>query len=74
MEWVSSWDGYWLAIPSVSEYISSLSSMPAFLVDRINYGLKVFWVRWCLYPAIGWSLAIGNGLFRFHNANIVSHS
>jgi hypothetical protein len=23
--------------------------IPAFLVDRINFGLKVLWVGWCFY-------------------------
>jgi hypothetical protein len=40
MEWFSSWAGYWLVISSVS----ALSSVPAFLVNRINFGLKVLWV------------------------------
>jgi hypothetical protein len=37
---VSSWAGYWLAIPSVS----APSSVCTLLVDRINLGLKVLWV------------------------------
>ena len=45
MEWVSSCAGYWLTIPSAS----APTLMVAFLVDRINFGLKVFWVGWCLY-------------------------
>ena len=27
--------------------------VPAFLVDRINFGLKVLWVGWCPYLSIG---------------------
>jgi hypothetical protein len=40
MEWVSGWVNYWLVIPSVS----APSPMPALLVDRIHFGLKVLWV------------------------------
>ena len=43
MGWISSWADYWLAIPSVS------ASMPAFLVDEINFGLKFLWMGWYLY-------------------------
>jgi hypothetical protein len=45
MGWVSSWAGYWLAIRSVS----APSLVPAFLVNRINFRLKVLSVGWCLY-------------------------
>jgi hypothetical protein len=33
----------------------SLCSIPvsAFLVDRINFGLKVLWVGWYIYSSIG---------------------
>lgn len=37
MGWVSSWAGYWLAIPSVS----------AHLVGRTHFGSKVLWVSYC---------------------------
>ena len=40
MGWVSGWASYWLVIPSVSV----LFPMPEFLVDRINFVLKVLWV------------------------------
>ena len=40
MEWVSSWADYWLDALSVS--VPSLDA--AFLIDRINVGLKVLWV------------------------------
>ena len=40
LEMASSWAGYWMAIPSVS----APSPVSAFLVDRINFGLKVFWM------------------------------
>jgi hypothetical protein len=29
------------------------SSVPVFFVDRINLGLKVLWVGWCLYRSTG---------------------
>ncbi|EDL00034.1 mCG141415 [Mus musculus] len=45
MGWSSNWASYWLAIPSVS----APSLIPAFIVDRINFGLKVLWVGWCSY-------------------------
>jgi hypothetical protein len=45
----SSWVGYWLVIPSVF----ASSPMPSFLVDKINFGLKVLWVSWCLYCSTG---------------------
>ena len=47
--WVSSWTGYWLVIP----FISAPSPIPAFLVDRIHFGLKILWVGWCLYCSTG---------------------
>jgi hypothetical protein len=68
--WVSSWACYWLAIPSVS----APSPMPAFLVDRINFVLKVLWVGWCLWHHGVSCLAAGGGLFRFHIPNVVSHN
>ena len=37
MGWASSWDSYWMAIPSVS----TPSRMPEFLVNRIHFALKV---------------------------------
>ena len=40
IEWVSSWAGYWLVIPSVSDPAPE----PTLLVDRINFRLKVLWV------------------------------
>jgi hypothetical protein len=40
MGWASSWASYWLTIPSVT----APSPVPMFLVDRINFGLKVLWV------------------------------
>jgi hypothetical protein len=43
MGWVSSWAGYWLAIPSVSPP----SPMPALLVDRINFK-DALHIRWLL--------------------------
>ena len=49
MGWVSSWVGYCLAQSSVS----APCSVPAFLVDRINFGLKVLCVSWCPYNATG---------------------
>ena len=49
MRWVSSWAGYWLANPS----ISASSPVPAFLIDRRYFGLKVLWVDWCLYCSTG---------------------
>ena len=49
MWWVSSWAGYWLTIPLGS----ALSPVPALLVDRINFGLKMLWVGWCLYNSTG---------------------
>ena len=39
MEWVSSWASYWLAILSVSDP----SPTPAFLVDRIHFGVEMSW-------------------------------
>jgi hypothetical protein len=38
----------------------------AFLVDRINFGLKVLWVACCPYPSTESCLATGGSLFRFH--------
>jgi hypothetical protein len=38
-----------LVIPSVCVP----SPIPAFLVDRINFGLKVLWVGWFPYHSIG---------------------
>ena len=49
MGWVSIWAGYWLVIPSVS----ASYPVPAFLVDRIKFGLKVLWVGWCPYSSPG---------------------
>ena len=49
MGWVSSWAGHGLAVPAVS----ALSPVPAFLVDSINFGLKVLWVGSCLYHSTG---------------------
>ena len=49
MGWVSSWTSYWLAIPSVFAPLS----IPAFLVDRMNFGEKVLWVDWCPYHSTG---------------------
>jgi hypothetical protein len=37
MGWVSGWSDDWLAIPPVSAPIP----VPAFLIGRINFGLKV---------------------------------
>ena len=47
MGWVSSWVCYWLALPLVI----APSPTSAFLVDRINFGLKVLWVDWCPYQS-----------------------
>jgi hypothetical protein len=33
--------------------VSALSAMPAFLVDRIIFGLKVLWVGCCPYCSSG---------------------
>ena len=41
----SFWAVYWLAIPLVS----APSLVPAFPLDRINFGLRVLKVCWCLY-------------------------
>jgi hypothetical protein len=49
MGWISSWVSYWLAISSVS----APSPMPEFLIDRINFGLKILWVGWCFYHSTG---------------------
>jgi len=51
-----------------------LSSMPAFLVGRINLGLKVLWVSWCSYSSIGFCMDTGGGFFRFHIPSVVSPS
>ena len=48
VEWASSLAS-WLAIPTVS----FPSIVSALLVDRKNFGLKVLWVRWCLYCSTG---------------------
>jgi hypothetical protein len=40
---------YCLSIPSVS----TPSFLPAFLVDRINFVMKVLWVGWCLCCSTG---------------------
>ena len=68
---ISSWAGYWLAIPS----LSVPSCVPAFPIDRLNFGLKVLWVGWCLL-SLHWgsSLDTGGGFFRFHIPNGVNHS
>lgn len=52
MRWLPSWANYWLAIYSVSVQ----SSVLWFLIDRINFGWKIFWVSWCLYPST-WATA-----------------
>lgn len=65
MEWVSSWSGYCLAIPSVS----ALSSIPAFLVDRIEFGSKV--CAWVGVPIVLLEFLPG---FSFHILNAVSHN
>jgi hypothetical protein len=53
--------------------ISTPSSMPTFLVDRINLGLKVSWVGWCLYCSPwGSCLATGGGLLSFPIPNAVT--
>ena len=49
MRWISSWVGCCLTIPSVSV----LSTDPAFLIGRINLGLKLLWVDWCPYHCTG---------------------
>ena len=46
---VSSWASYSLAIPPVS----TPSPVPAFLVERINFRLKVLWEDWYLYHSTG---------------------
>ena len=48
--------------------------VPAFLVDRINLGLKVLWVGWMVSLTLYWHscLATGDGLFRFHIPNAKS--
>jgi hypothetical protein len=55
--------------------VSVLSLMPASLVDRINFGLKVLCVGWgSLILYWGACLASGGDLFRFHIPDVVSYS
>ena len=68
MGWVSSWASYWLTIPSVS----APSLMPACFVDRINLGLKVLSMGWCLSFYLGFCMGIGGGHFSFHISNVVN--
>jgi hypothetical protein len=49
----------WLIISSV--FAPSL--LPAFLVHRINSGLKVVWVNWCLYHSTGVSVCLQEEAF-----------
>lgn len=49
MGWVSNWAGYESAVSSVF----AQSSVPAFLVDGINFGSKVLGLSWCQYRCIG---------------------
>jgi hypothetical protein len=57
----SSWASYWLDNSS----IFAPSPVATLFVDRINLGLKILWVGWCLVT--------GGGLFRFHIPNVVNH-
>ena len=66
MRWVSSWAGCRLEVPSVS----APSPVPAFLVDRIHFGLKVG----VPIISLGFLPATGDGLFMFSIINAVSHS
>jgi hypothetical protein len=57
MGWDSSWAGYWLAIPTVCFIL-----IPPFLVDRINFRLKVLWVGWyfcCSTGVLAWLQEVG---------------
>jgi hypothetical protein len=49
------WDGSQVEPVIVWPFPQSLIHpvVPAFLVDRINFGLKVLWVGWCLYCSTG---------------------
>ena len=66
MGWVSSWADYKLAIPSVS----TPSPVPAFLVDGVNFGLKIGVPIVLLRFLSGYR----RWLFRIHITNAVSHS
>ena len=68
MEWVSSWASYCLNIPPVSV----LSPIPAFLVDRINFGYQVLQVCWCPYAFPAWLQEVGSSMF--HIPTVVSLS
>jgi hypothetical protein len=66
MGWVSSWTGYWLAIPNLCACISC---------GQYTFGFESFVGG--LVPILlhrGFWLATGGGLSRFHIPNDVSHS
>lgn len=51
MGWVTGWITQWLDVPTVCSIF-----IPAHLVGRINYGLKILLVGWCP-PLFTWSPA-----------------
>jgi hypothetical protein len=48
------WDGSQVGLVIARPFSqSALFSISAFLVDRINFGLKVLYMSWCFYSSIG---------------------